>query len=103
MFNQTCVSNGAGHKTPQDMNVIIESLIFDFDDKIRAIVLDLINRILLTRNETELRETVAVCAERTDLNKFFLYGYGKHHFWVKQRLVSDPAKTFDQRMMIVNF
>lgn len=103
MFNQTCVSNGAGHKTPQEMNVIIESLIFDFDDKIRAVVLDLINRILLTRNETELKETVAVCAERTDLNKFFLYGYGKHHFWVKQRLVSDPAKTFDQRMMIVNF
>lgn len=85
------------------MNVTIESLIFDFDDNIRAVVLDLINRILLTRNETELRETVAVCAERTDLNKFFLYGYGKHHFWVKQRLVSDPAKTFDQRMMIVNF
>lgn len=103
MFNQTCVSNGAGHNTPQDMNVIIESLIFDFDDKIRAVVLDLINRILLTRNETELKETVAVCAERTDLNKFFLYGYGKHHFWVKQRLVSDPAKTFDQRMIIVNF
>lgn len=70
MFNPTCVSIGAGHNTPQDMNVIIESLIFDFDDKIRAVVLDLINRILLTRNETELRETVAVCAERTDLNKF---------------------------------
>ena len=103
MFNPTCVNNGAGHKTPQEMNVIIESLIFDFDDKIRAVVLDLINRILLTRNETELRETVAVCAERTDLNKFFLYGYGKHHFWVKQRLVSNTAKTFDQRMMIVNF
>ena len=102
MFNPTCVSNGAGHNPP-NMNVTIESLIFDFDDKIRAVVLDLINRILLTRNETELRETVAVCAERTELNKFFLYGYGKHHFWVKQRLVSDPAKTFDQRMMIVNF
>lgn len=82
MFNPTCVSNGAGHKIPQEMNVIIESLILDFDDKIRAVVLDLINRILLTRNETELREAVAVCAERTDLNKFFLYGYGKHHFWV---------------------
>lgn len=85
------------------MNVIIESLIFDFDDKIRAVVLDLINRILLTRNETELRETVAVCAKRTDLNKYFLYGYGKHHFWLKQRLVSDPNKTYDQRMMIVKF
>ena len=45
MFNPTCVSIGAGHNIPQDMNVIIESLIFDFDDKIRAVVLDLINRI----------------------------------------------------------
>ena len=52
------------------MNVIIESLIFDLDDKIRAVVLDLINRILLTRNETELRETVAVCAERRPQHVF---------------------------------
>lgn len=85
------------------MNVIIESLIFDFDDKVRTVVFDLINRILLTRDETELRETVSACAERTDLNRYFIYGYGKHHFWVKQRKVSNPDKTFDQRMMIVKF
>ncbi len=103
MYNPTCVSNGAGHKIQPNMNVMIESLIFDFDDKVRAVVLDLINRILLTRNETELRDTVTICAERTDLNRYFIYGYGKHHFWVKQRKVSDPAKTFDQRMMIVKF
>ena len=42
------------------MNVIIESLIFDFDDKVRQVLLDLINRILLTCNETELRESVAM-------------------------------------------
>lgn len=85
------------------MNVIIENLIFDFDDKVKAVVIDLINRILLTRNEAELRETISACAERTALNEYFLYGYGKHHFWVKQRKVSDPAKTFDQRMIIVKF
>ena len=44
------------------MNVMIESLIFDFDDKVRQVLLDLINRILLTRNEAEVRESVAVCA-----------------------------------------
>ena len=53
------------------MNVMIESLIFDFDDKVRQVLLDLINRILLTRNEAEVRESVAVCAERTDLNRYF--------------------------------
>ena len=85
------------------MNVMIESLIFDFDDKVRQVLLDLINRILLTRNEAEVRDSVAVCAERTDLNRYLLYGYGKHHFWVKQRLLSNPNKTYEQRMMIVNF
>lgn len=85
------------------MNVTIENVIFDIDDKIRAVVLALVNRILLTRNETELRETVADCAEKTDLNVYFVYGYGNHHFWVKQRKFSDPTKTFEQRRMIVKF
>jgi len=31
------------------MNVIIESLIFDFDNKVRETVLELINRIVLTK------------------------------------------------------
>lgn len=85
------------------MNVTIENMIFDIDDKLRAVVLEFINRILLTRNETELRATVADCAKSTDLDRYFVYGYGSHHFWVKQRKFSDPTKTFEQRRMIVNF
>lgn len=46
------------------MNVTIENMIFDIDDKIRAVVLELINRILPTRNETELRATVADCSQK---------------------------------------
>lgn len=88
---------------PTDMNVIFENVIFDIDDKIRAVVLELINRILLTRNETEQRATVADCAEKTDLNEYFVYGYGSHHFWMKQRKFSDPTKIFEQRRMIVKF
>lgn len=38
---------------PTDMNVIIESLIFDFDNKVRETVLELINRIVLTKDEKE--------------------------------------------------
>lgn len=86
-----------------DMNVIFENVIFDIDDKIRAVVLDLINRILPTRNETELRATVADCARSTDLDRYFVYGYGSHHFWVKQRKFSDPTKIFEQRRIIVKF
>ncbi len=38
---------------PTDMNVIIESLIFDFDNKVRETVLELINRIVLTKDERD--------------------------------------------------
>lgn len=65
------------------MNVIIESLIFDFDNKVRETVLELINRIVLTKDEKELRETISAYALRSDLDKYFVYGFGKHHFWVK--------------------
>lgn len=41
---------------PTDMNVIIESLIFDFDNKVRETVLELINRIVLTKDERDCRK-----------------------------------------------
>ena len=85
------------------MNVIIESLIFDFDNKVRETVFELINRIVLTKDEKELRETISAYALRSDLDRYFVYGFGKHHFWVKQRKVSDPEQTFDQRMIFVKF
>lgn len=62
------------------MNVIIESLIFDFDNKVRETVLELINRIVLTKDEKELRETIPAYALRSDLDRYFVYGFGKHHF-----------------------
>ncbi len=67
---------------PTDMNVIIESLIFDFDNKVRETVLELINRIVLTKDEKELRETISAYALRSDLDRYFVYGFGNHHFWV---------------------
>lgn len=88
---------------PTDMNVIIESLIFDFDNKVRETVLELINRIVLTKDEKELRETISTYALRSDLDRYFVYGFGNHHFWVKQRKVSDPEQTFEQRMIFVKF
>lgn len=88
---------------PVIMNVMIESLIFDFDNKVRETVIELINRILLTKDEKELRETISACAIRSELDRYFVYGFGKHHFWAKQRKVSDPEQTFEQRMIFVKF
>lgn len=87
----------------QIMNVIIESLIFDFDNKVRETVIELTNRILLAKDEKELRETISAFALRSELDRYFVYGFGKHHFWAKQRKVSDPKQTFEQRMIFVKF
>jgi len=85
------------------MNVTIERMIMEYDDNVRTVVMELINRIVRAQDEKELRETVAACATLTDLDKYFVYGYGSHHFWVKQRKLSDPTQTFEQRRMIVKF
>ena len=103
MSNPTTARNMAVVITSPIMNVIIESLIFDFDNNVRKTVLELINRILLTKDEKELRETISAYALRSDLDRYFVYGFGKHHFWAKQRKVSDPEQTFEQRMIFVKF
>ncbi len=40
MFNTTCVSNGAGHKTPLIMNVTFEHPTIIFDDRIAEIIIE---------------------------------------------------------------
>ena len=87
----------------QIMNVIIESLIFDFDNKVRETVIELTNRILLAKDEKELRETISAFALRSELDRYFVYAFGKHHFWANQRKFSDPKQTFEQRMIFVKF
>ena len=44
-----------------------------------------------------------VYREKELLDKFFAYGYGRNHFWLKQRLVSDTSKHMDNRLLIVEF
>lgn len=39
MYNPTCVSNGAGHKTPLIMNVTFEHPTIIFDDKIAEVII----------------------------------------------------------------
>jgi len=74
------------------MKTEIENIIFNWSDEIPPILVRVINAITLSDNEEELRLAINKIAEETELDKFFAYGYGAHHFWLyhkKNKIKSD--------------
>ena len=61
-----------------------------------------INAITLSANEEELRAAVKRIAEETELDKFFAYGYGAHHFWLTRRRLSN-GEPKEYRLLKVEF
>ena len=85
------------------MEVRFETMLCMWDDKIPEMLLTLINVITLTRNEEELRNSIRKFAETNELDKFFAYGYGSHHFWLHQRYTSNPDMILVNRLLSVHF
>ncbi len=85
------------------MNVTFEHPTIIFDDKIAEIIIELVNHILYADIEENLRRIVANFADKYDLDRYFVYGYGSHHLWLKQRKITDPEKVFNYRILIVKF
>ncbi len=85
------------------MNVIFEHPTIIFDDNIAEIIIEFVNHILYADSEDTLRRIVANFADKYDLDRYFVYGYGSHHLWLKQRKITDPEKVFDYRILIVKF
>ena len=74
------------------MKTEIENIIYNYTDEIPHILIRVINAITLSDNEEELRTEIGKIAEETELDKFFAYGYGSHHFWLyhkKNKIKSD--------------
>ena len=69
------------------MKTEIENIIYNYTDEIPHILIRVINAITLSDNEEELRTAIGKIAEETELDKFFAYGYGAHHFWLKHRKI----------------
>lgn len=63
------------------MNVTFETVICAWDEKIPALLIRLVNTLLFCRTEEELRQSIDKLRETTELDEFFTYGYGSHHFW----------------------
>ena len=84
------------------MKTEIENIIFNWSDEIPPILVRVINAITLSDNEEELRLAINKIAEETELDKFFAYGYGAHHFWLKHRKLSN-GKPKEYRLLKVEF
>ena len=111
--NQSCPSkyetnpsaNGGimyNYKIRKNMGLKIEGIIYNWDDRIPYILVRVINAITLSTNETELRQAIKYIASKTELEKFFAYGYGAHHFWLTHRRLSN-GKPINHRLLIVEF
>lgn len=83
------------------MNVTFEHPTIIFDDKIAEIIIEFVNHILYADSEKTLRQIVADFANKYDLDRYFVYGFGSHHLWLKQRKITNPDITFEYRILIV--
>ena len=74
------------------MRVEIESIVCNWANEIPHILIRVINAITLSDSKEELRSAINKIAEETELDKYFAYGYGAHHFWLyhkKNKIKSD--------------
>lgn len=85
------------------MEVRFETMLFMWDEKIPEMLLTLVNAITLAGNEEELRNSVKKFAETNELDRFFAYGYGSHHFYMHQRYTSNPDMVLTNRLLSVHF
>ncbi len=74
------------------MKVTIEHSFVPFCDEVTDLYFRIINTILFSGDESELRTSIKRLSKETPLDEYFTYGYGRNHFWVCQRRPSDKTK-----------
>lgn len=90
-------------KIKRSMKVTIEHSFCPYCDEVTELYFRIINTILFSGNEAELRESMRQLEKKTPLDEYFTYGYGARHLWVCQRCPSDKTKIFEHRIMMVEF
>jgi len=67
------------------MKVHVEGIIHNWADEIPIIIVRVINAISIAENKEKLQTALLQISQETELDKFFVYGYGAHHFWLTHR------------------
>lgn len=84
------------------MKTEIENIIINWADEIPHILIRVINAITLSDSKEELRSAINKIAKETELDKFFVYGYGAYHFWLTHRRLSND-EPMEHRLLIADF
>ena len=85
------------------MNITIEHIFCPYCDEVINLYFIIMNTILFSCNEAELRTSMERLKKETRLDEYFIFGYGAHHLWLCQRKPSDKNKVFEHRIMIALF
>lgn len=87
------------------MVVEIESLVMVLDDKSAQAFVKVVNVLVFTRTEEEIRESLKelYTGKEGDISKYFVWGFGAHHLWMKHRLIYNAGQVCDSRLLIVRF
>lgn len=85
------------------MKVTIEHSFCPYCEEVTNLYFRIINTILFSNDEAELRTSMERLKEKTLLDEYFTYGYGAHHIWVCQRRPSDKTKLFEHRVIMAEF
>ena len=85
------------------MDVIIEHSFCLYCDEAPEIYFRIMNTILFSANEAELRAGMEHLKEEPPLEEYFTFGYGAHQIWISQRRPSDKNKLFKHRVMMARF
>mgnify|MGYP000881220593 FL=1 len=81
------------------MKVQVEGIICNWADEIPNVIVRVINAISIAENKEELQTALLQISQETELDKFFAYGYGAHHFWLTHLRLSN-GEPMEQRLLI---
>jgi len=85
------------------MTVTIDSLIVIIDNKIASAYLNVINAVLSSGSEDELRKTLEKCSRDNHIDHYFKWGFGSSHFWVHQRIALKSDQVLKNRVLLARF
>ena len=75
------------------MKVQVEGIIHNWADEIPNNIVRVINAISIAENKEELQTALLQISQETELDKYFAYGYGAHHFWLYHKKNKIKSKS----------
>ena len=85
------------------MEVRIENMIFGWHEKLPEMFIELLNTLVLTKDEQDGRGVMEVFARNKLVNALLAFGYGSHQQRGTQKKASDPDQCLENRLLIVEF